>query len=178
VVIPHVTTETASQAEVIAFGLSLLLLGLLIPFVSRGYGAARSLGFQPTSLRWFAFVPAGYVVAQVISAVLTLLTEGWLGGTAHNAGCVADQMHLRVPPALVIVSACVLAPLLEETVFRGLLFATLRPRLDFTRTAGITSVLFAASQFDPRSFLPLVGVGWLLAWMRESSRSIWPPIAL
>ena len=82
---------------------------------------------------------------------------------------------------LLLVAVGLLAPLLEEVLFRGLLYSALRKRWRFGPAALVVTALFAAlhaMQFQ--GYLPaLVGIaalGALLAWLRERTGSLWPPV--
>lgn len=83
--------------------------------------------------------------------------------------------------ALLAVMAVVLAPLLEETLFRGVLFPALRQRLRFTGAALLVTLAFAALHaFQNQGYWPaLVAIfitGWVLALVRERTGSLWPCI--
>jgi membrane protease YdiL (CAAX protease family) len=84
--------------------------------------------------------------------------------------------------AMLLVIAVVLAPLLEEVIFRGLLFPALRRRLRFWPAAILTTVLFTALHFTQTgTYWPAVeGIficGMVLAWLRERTGTLWASIA-
>ena len=84
--------------------------------------------------------------------------------------------------ATLFVIAVILAPLLEEAIFRGLLFPALRSRYGFTASALTVTVLFAALHATQTgSYWPaLAGIalcGYFLAFLRERSGSLWPSVA-
>jgi len=72
--------------------------------------------------------------------------------------------------------------LLEEVLFRGLLFPAMRRRCRFLTAAMLVTLLFAALHaFQTGTYWPaLTGIflcGWLLAWLRERHGALWPPVA-
>lgn len=83
--------------------------------------------------------------------------------------------------ALLFLMAVIMAPLLEEALFRGVLLPALRRRLRFVPAALLVTVLFTAlhavqtSGYWP-ALLVIALVGYLLAYLREASGSLWPPI--
>ncbi|MEE8555297.1 MAG: CPBP family intramembrane glutamic endopeptidase [bacterium] len=84
--------------------------------------------------------------------------------------------------AFFFVVAVGLAPLLEEVLFRGLLFPAMRRRCRFLTAAMLVTLLFAALHaFQTGTYWPaLTGIflcGWLLAWLRERHGALWPPVA-
>lgn len=84
---------------------------------------------------------------------------------------------------LVLVVAVIIAPFVEEVLFRGLLLGALRRRWSFPLAALLVTVVFTALHASQtRTYLPaLAGIficGWVLATLRERSGSLWPPVAL
>ena len=84
--------------------------------------------------------------------------------------------------ALLFLFAVIMAPLLEEVLFRGLLFSALRRRYAFSASALVVTLLFTAMHLGSSGsyWPPLVGIaacGWCLALWRERAQSLWPPIA-
>jgi hypothetical protein len=76
-----------------------------------------------------------------------------------------------------LIEYVVLAPLLEEFTFRGLLFATLRRRLGPWWAASLSSALFAAAHgYGVIGFLSVFWSGILWAWAYEKSGSLLPGI--
>jgi membrane protease YdiL (CAAX protease family) len=74
-----------------------------------------------------------------------------------------------------LIEYVVLAPVLEEFTFRGLLFATLRRRVGFWWAASISSALFAAAHgYGLIGFLSVFWSGLLWAWAYEKSGSLLP----
>jgi hypothetical protein len=85
--------------------------------------------------------------------------------------------------ALLFVMAVVMAPFLEEVLFRGILLPALRRRMRFPPAALLVTVLFAGLHaVQTGGYLPAlaaIGVtGYVLAWLREASGSLWPPVLL
>jgi membrane protease YdiL (CAAX protease family) len=83
--------------------------------------------------------------------------------------------------AVLFLMAVIMAPFLEEALFRGILLPALRRRLSFVPAALLVTVLFAGLHaVQTGGYLPaLVAislVGYLLAWLREVSDSLWPAV--
>ena len=135
--------------------------------------------FRYTSVRdvllglgaWALAIGASIVVGIAISPIAGSLTES-LGRALHVATDIS-----RLPNAdttiwlLIAIRACVLVPLAEELLFRGLLFGWLRARLSFTRTALITSALFSVMHVYPVLFPAAFIAGLFAAWVRERTGS-------
>lgn len=83
--------------------------------------------------------------------------------------------------AVLFVMAVIMAPFLEEALFRGILLPALRRRMSFVPAAVLVTVLFTALHgLQTSGYLPAMAaialVGYLLAWLREASGSLWPPV--
>lgn len=79
-------------------------------------------------------------------------------------------------PVLIAILALGVAPVMEELIYRGLLYPTVK-QLGFPRSAlWGTSVLFAMSHVNLLSFLPLVCFGALLVWLYETTDNLLAPI--
>ncbi len=81
--------------------------------------------------------------------------------------------------AVLFLMAVVMAPFLEEVLFRGMLFPALRRRWRFTPAALAVTVLFTALHgVQTGGYLPalvaIAATGYALAWLREASQSLWP----
>lgn len=78
--------------------------------------------------------------------------------------------------ALGIVTV-VIAPIAEETLFRGILYPTVK-QYGFPRTAlWGTSALFALIHFNVAIFVPLLALALLLVWLYEKTDNLLAPIA-
>lgn len=78
-----------------------------------------------------------------------------------------------------ITSACFIAPIAEEILYRGVLFRSLANHLRLPAAAAISAILFALVHFYPLPSLILVGaVGFTCALAYASSRSLLTAVAL
>lgn len=77
-----------------------------------------------------------------------------------------------------LVVASLLAPLVEEVVFRGFLFGGLRARLSPGWAAVVSGAIFGAVHLQPYAFPVLFLLGVLLALLYHRSGSLWPAILM
>jgi membrane protease YdiL (CAAX protease family) len=77
-----------------------------------------------------------------------------------------------------LILAVFIAPLCEEVLFRGFLFAGLMRGMPAPFAAILSAFIFAAAHNDPASFPVLFCIGLLLAFLRWRTRSLWPGILL
>ena len=79
---------------------------------------------------------------------------------------------------LFLVIVGLIAPLLEEIIFRGFLFGTLRNSFSPWRSMVYSSLLFAALHQSLVAFLPIFFLAMVLAYLYEKTGSLWPSIIL
>jgi len=82
---------------------------------------------------------------------------------------------------LLAAMAVVMAPLLEETLFRGILQPALKRRLGFPPAALIVTAVFTATHVPqfiayPPALVLIFVCGVILSLLREAADSLWPPI--
>jgi membrane protease YdiL (CAAX protease family) len=101
---------------------------------------------------------------------VALLPLVWLGGDTGSQQLVEELEQTRevLPVVLFALGAVVMAPIVEETLYRGLLFRALLRRVSPGTAVFVSALIFAAVHFlgDPNAFrsLPaLAALGVLLA---------------
>ena len=96
---------------------------------------------------------------------------------ASTSGSYTFRLPRTKVDALFAVSAAVLAPLVEELIFRGTLFRSCRVRFGPVKAALLSSALFALGHIDRDSMAIFVSaLTYVLAYTR--TRSLWAPIVL
>lgn len=142
---------------------------------------AADLGLlRPLRLRE-AGALAGLLIAWIPAQIGSYL--GWL--------CVLDRIGVRfdlqtpiqilrdggtAERSLVVIFAVALAPVCEETVFRGYLHGGLRRVLGRGPSLFMTAALFALFHHHLPVLLPIFLLGLLLGLLYERSGSLWAPI--
>ncbi|MBU2495309.1 MAG: type II CAAX endopeptidase family protein [Candidatus Omnitrophota bacterium] len=79
---------------------------------------------------------------------------------------------------LFLIIVGLVAPLLEEIIFRGFLFGTLRNSFGPRRSMVYSSLLFAALHQSLVAFLPIFFLAMVLSYLYEKTGSLWPSIIL
>ncbi len=120
-----------------------------------------------------------YLVAVPVVAFLTLFSTVLLGGGEEginpaipvliDAGGGADFY-------LLVFNVAILAPLFEEFLFRGFLFQQFRRFYSLPNAILLSAAIFAAVHLSIESFLPLFGLGILLATVYHTTRSLWAAV--
>ena len=81
-------------------------------------------------------------------------------------------------PVVLLITGAVIAPIFEETIFRGFIFSGLRQKYGWKKAALINSALFALCHFQIAAFIPTFTLGFVFSYLRQRSSSIWPGIIL
>lgn len=114
--------------------------------------------------------------AYAVSVGLTYLM---LKGKAVSWNPLLQLVIMAEGPADLIplvVFLCAAVPFVEELVFRGWLFRGLRASFPFWLAALFSALAFAFIHFDFPLLLPLLAIGWALAFAREVTGSLWATV--
>ncbi|MGC7870835.1 CPBP family intramembrane glutamic endopeptidase [Desulfosporosinus sp. SYSU MS00001] len=77
-----------------------------------------------------------------------------------------------------LLLAGVLAPLVEETMFRGLIFGSLRTYCGKWTAAVISAAIFSGLHFQAYGFIPRFILGIALVYLYDKYKSLYPNVAL
>lgn len=77
-----------------------------------------------------------------------------------------------------VVSVCLIAPVVEEMLFRGILLRAFLERYPRGLAIAYSALFFGAAHLNIYQFVLAFGLGLLLGWLYERSRSLVPCIAL
>jgi membrane protease YdiL (CAAX protease family) len=193
---PRLSRPSAHGAAYLeGFALKALLLVAALATVVHGALAADRDWYAWLLEAWGALpylAAIGYVCVSAHSVRVPLAEWGWHGGHGVprelSIGIVAgivgwSARHLSVsaagPDAIFLapaVGTVLLAPILEETAYRGMLYRHLRDRLRWLPATLITATVFAL--FHSFAQMPTAYVGGLLyGLLREWRGSLISPVA-
>ncbi len=116
------------------------------------------------------------VVAYLIIYVHNLILTA-LGIPTQGVEVSGLFERLNTPIWFFLVGA-VLAPLVEETFFRGFLFQGFRAKYGWLSGMLLSSAIFAIAHLDIASLIPTFILGNLLAYLYHRTNSIWPGVIL
>ena len=164
---------------------SLLSAAILLPvvlgtaWVAFPMGLARGLGLS--ARHWFLDgLRAVVAYLAVFPACLLLWWLGTLFPDYHEHSMLTALREVGAGwKALVVFSTVVLAPVVEEIVYRGLLQSTLR---NYFRgpwpTVLLASALFAAMHMNPHAFPALFALGVVLGYNYERTGRLLAPMLI
>jgi uncharacterized protein len=79
---------------------------------------------------------------------------------------------------LTLIATAVIAPVAEETFFRGFVYGGLRGRIGSLGAMLVSTLFFTALHFTLDQFIPIFALGLALAWMYERTGSLYPGMLL
>lgn len=174
------TARTVVGALGLQAGFLLLLPGFLrehkISFSEAfGFAMKPKVSLLVGALGAFIFLPIGLTL-QMVSAH-ALMRFGWKAETQTVVN-VLGNAHTWPERLTLAVITVLLAPVVEEILFRGILYPWVK-RLGHPRLAlwGV-SLFFAAIHANLPTFLPLLVLAILLARLYENTRNLLAPIAV
>ncbi len=132
-------------------------------------------------VRVLAFSIGALLVVRVATAfelVLTNQTKHVQSGFEHFSVATHVPALTAISVGLALLGMVVLGPLVEEIVFRGLLFGALAPRLGVLGAAALGAILFGAAHGDLVLFPSLAALGFVAALSYAATGNLTVPVAL
>lgn len=187
--ISSATLETIFAALV--YILSLLIVIGLPWWILKNPTTRRELGIQRV-VEWTdgAYAVGGVFVYFVLSALFAFAASHISGFPSTQAQDIAFQnLNFRYEYVLAFVTLVLIAPLAEETLFRGYLYGKIRKRAPFIATMLLVSLVFAALhlpgvngdgsiQWQWNVAVDIFALSLVLTSLREYTGSIWAGVFL
>jgi membrane protease YdiL (CAAX protease family) len=170
------TVRNAIESSVLAVCqyAAMLFNIFVLAFMRRG-GTLRDLGWREFKWWWLPLVPVAAYVALVGADYLQAVNQSLFPGVS-NGQCVAVRHDYSHYYALAIIVVCIVAPISEETIFRGFIYGWLHRWGPAVVAVPFSAVIFSALHQQLVLFLPLFLVGVVLATLYQGSRSIIPGV--
>jgi len=169
--------KTAYYLSLLASNMMFISLILLIKTGNRLTWA--DLGWNKAGIR------AGIIDVLIVWAITMVLNFAYLGFLVYRGVNPPENeltQLLQRPSvslwAANIILIAVAAPFIEETLFRGLLFGSMRTYLGKWTAIIISAAIFSALHFDSIGFFPRFVLGIGLGYLYVKHQSIYPSIGL
>lgn len=182
------SAKAALSSSSIIFGsmLMLVLAGFLVLIVvGRGISAVEFFGLD--RLKPWKTIIWGVLGCVVCLAVVIPVSIIWLAefvtpvfGVPKMQDMIIFYRETATPTdrLVIIISACIVAPLAEEIIFRGYIYPVLKRFTEPVFAAIIVSVIFALIHHNVAALAPLATLSILLIISYEVTASLWVPIAI
>ncbi len=167
----------------LGFGLTAyaaIFLALWVTVAGTG-GSLRDIGFRHCDRSLYI---TGIFLALLwigVTSVIYSAVGQWALAIAAGRTLVAPFLANENAFLLLLVMAGPVAALVEEALFRGMIYGWLRKRLGIALSALISGIVFTAAHFyvytaGPAFVAEMLMLSILLALLFEVSRSLWPGI--
>jgi membrane protease YdiL (CAAX protease family) len=182
------TADWTPLVIVLDFGINVILVGLIVlaiqstgrRSVTEVFGLNR-LAPLPLSL-WIA---AGSLIVTPAILLFSNSLPDWLApifGEKIEEQAAVENIRKSAGDSpfklMLVFNAVLIAPIVEEVVFRGYFYGALKQKTSALFSAFITAALFSAAHNNVLAFLPLFGFALCLTLFYEASRSLWVPIGM
>jgi membrane protease YdiL (CAAX protease family) len=157
-----------------------LLLGYLVAV--RGlhpaalFGLRRISGLRALGTAVLFMLPLWLLIALVASGTADWLKEFWPNQMAQDTVEAFQGSDDPLAKSLVALAAVLVAPLVEETVFRGLIYGVAKRYTDSYFAALCSALLFGVVHFHVGSFVPLAMLGLSFCVAYELTGSLLVPM--
>lgn len=172
---------TRRPIEALASGVAAYaaIFGLVVLMVKvRRHASLAALGLRRVGWRWIlAALPFAFLTL-LLESITGLLSQSLFPQTPANQ-CTDIRDAYQGALWLAIIGVAVVAPFVEELVFRGMVFGWLRERVPIAAAVTVSSALFSLehiSFLEVTLFLPIFSTGVVLAILYHHARSIWPTV--
>ncbi|HKX23854.1 MAG TPA: type II CAAX endopeptidase family protein [Candidatus Saccharimonadales bacterium] len=156
--------------------ITLLVLWLVIVKLYRSKLTTIGLGkLNPGLLGWSVLAfPVYLILSTALSSIFAAVFN--IDLSEHQDIGYTDPNGYEL--ALIFVALVVLAPLVEEILFRGFLFTAFRRTFGFWLGAIGVSLLFAVAHGQANVGIDVFVLSMFLCYLREKTDSLWPAVAL
>jgi membrane protease YdiL (CAAX protease family) len=172
---PHALADPTVVIE--SIGITVVVEGLLVvallAFLPRISGLSlRELGYRLPAGGDILIAAGGAIVMAIVADGGSAVIQSALH-LKHDQTSVAMVRALHDPSLLAAfaIFACVIAPFMEETIFRVFLFNAVQRHFGFFAGALVSAVCFGLAHGDLVAALPLMCAGFVLAAVYSTTRN-------
>ncbi|RID82968.1 CPBP family intramembrane metalloprotease [Peribacillus asahii] len=154
---------------------SFLLALLLTLFFMRHDMKESALTRDKASISISAFWAICGVFLALFAQSIAITIEQKMGIQTESVNTQEILSVIDRIPLMIIVSS-IIGPILEETIFRKIIFGSLYKRFNFFIAALISSVLFGLAHMEPEHLLLYSAMGFTFAFLYTQTKRILVPI--
>ena len=175
---------TGPSSDLVVFGIGGALIYLSISlsfwyFVVRRSGATwEQVGFRDIHPSLILRLAGWTFVTLFLSGSVSALVEALTGRSPSSAAPVFPRTPTSEELLITAVLACLIAPVVEEFIFRGLLLGYLRTRVKVGVAVVLTAALFAIVHLIPIQLAPLFVFGVMFAFVRIRYDNVWAAVLM
>jgi len=144
------------------------LLAVIVAVAPLGKMAFPALGLRSANWKYPVFGALGTLFLSVAVSQIGIEPQGM-----KQVIDVVREPHELILSLLLL---SVLAPVVEELVFRGLLYGWIAGRWGGTPALIVSSLAFAAAHWEPAHIILVLPLGFLFGWLRRRTDSLLPSL--
>lgn len=171
--IPYETLESYTPVIWLLFSFSVTLLIVLFllrkEMFQKSY--SRDAASWGTSLSW----AIGGVFLSLFAQLIAANIENLLGIETGSENTQTILGVIDTFPIFILITSMI-GPILEEIVFRKIIFGTLYKRFNFLLAALISSIIFALAHMEPEHIILYSAMGFTFAFLYVKTKRIIVPI--
>lgn len=142
------------------------LLSVAAAVAPLGRTAAPALGLRPANWK--------YPVLGALGTLALSVAVSQIGIEPQGMKQVFELIPQRIVLSLFLLA--VLAPTVEELVFRGLLYGWIAGRWGSLPALIVSSLAFAGAHWEPAHVVLVLPLGFLFGWLRRRTDSLLPSL--
>lgn len=156
---------------IISFSVTLIIVLLILRKEKRLQEEFRGMASPSSSAAWAV---AGVFLALMAQSFAASI-EQMLGIEMGSENTQEIIRLIESFPVVILVSS-IIGPILEEIVFRKIIFGSLHKKMNFFFAALISSVIFALAHFEPEHVILYSAMGFTFAFLYVKTKRIIVPI--
>jgi membrane protease YdiL (CAAX protease family) len=125
---------------------------------------------------WYSFL--ALLAIFLVSFLYVFLMNSLFSIEAPSSKIEVLVRNRSLSSNILLVVVTLIAPFSEEVFFRGFLYSAFKKSWGVNAGLFLSSLMFAAVHLELYSFIPLMIIGWILAYMFEKTKSLIPAIFL
>ncbi|PSL46941.1 hypothetical protein B0H94_10594 [Salsuginibacillus halophilus] len=157
--------------NIISFIIALIIIGVLLLPERHEQPRIEKAGPGPVTF----WIIAGFFLAMFAQATAVFIQSSLLGIEPGSENTEQILQFIESFPIFIMV-VVVIGPILEEIVFRKVLFGSLYKRMNFFWAALISSFIFSIVHVDLENLLVYLAVGFVFAYLYVKTNRILVPI--
>jgi len=174
-------TNITNTSFSVLYGIQVLLMVGTVWFFAIYWrkSTPRDLGLRYYSI----FKTLWYTFLALLAIFILSFSYVYIVSSAFNIEAPTSKIEQlvrgrNISTNILLVVVAVVAPFSEEIFFRGFLYSAFKKAWGINAGLFLSSLLFALAHMEIYSFIPIFLIGWILAYMFEKTRSLFPVIFL
>ena len=156
---------------------AILIIGLFLVMIGKSFFSWSALGWKRIQNAWWPALSVLFITYPLILIMSYISSRIFADKLEVNPILPVLQSTtnpLQIFVLLLIV--VVMAPVIEETLFRGILFPALNNHLPFWWAALISAAVFSVFHTQFGALLPITVLGMIFAFVFRKSNNLWSPV--